>query len=232
MKTARERGFTLVELMAVLGILAIIAIIAVPAIGTILKNAESSSDEATVRMIEKSAEVAHTAESANHSKKSATYSVEQLVSGGFLDYNHTAPGALNGFVGYNENLGFTYTGYNLIDTSQVKRDRYIVESNGNEISSGQYKHIATDFIPVNGDEIFTYQNVKPVGQFRISQYDANKKYIRGDNMGNQPTVFQFSTGSDAKYIRFSTRHQDMTLMDLNLMKLERGRTATPLTSFN
>ena len=46
-----EKGFTLVELLAVIVILGIIVAIAIPAIGSIIKNAKSDASDAEITMI-------------------------------------------------------------------------------------------------------------------------------------------------------------------------------------
>ena len=54
-----QGGFTLVELMIVLVILVLIIAVAIPVMGNIMSNAEDSSYESSVGMIEKAAEVAY-----------------------------------------------------------------------------------------------------------------------------------------------------------------------------
>lgn len=107
----RERGFTLIELMAVLAVLTIIAIIAVPAIGNILKNAESDSNHATVSMIEDAAEIAFTADNNSDIKR---YTVKELVDKGYLDYDTEAEGAETGAVVHQGDGIFEYARPNLM----------------------------------------------------------------------------------------------------------------------
>lgn len=108
-KIKAEGGFTLIELMAVLAILAIIAIIAVPAIGSIMKNAETKADTADVEMIEKAAGIAYVAQGGVPSKvPAAGYTVQSLVTGGYLDYDYTATGARKGHAKLQPNGTFLY----------------------------------------------------------------------------------------------------------------------------
>lgn len=115
----RERGFTLIELMAVLAVLTIIAIIAVPAIGAILKNAEADSDQATVSMIERAAETAYAADGPeSFDRLHSGYTVEGLVEKGFLDYDINQDNAITGLVAHSGHGLFTYlTKDNLLSDS-------------------------------------------------------------------------------------------------------------------
>lgn len=54
-----EKGFTLIELMGVLAILAIILLIAVPAIGTIIEKSKASSDDSSIKLMERAGELAY-----------------------------------------------------------------------------------------------------------------------------------------------------------------------------
>ena len=91
-KELRERakaqgGFTLVELMIVLVILVLIIAVAIPVMGNIMGNAEKSSYESSVGMIEKAAEVAYSDAKlqGNPADAKESYTVNELIAGGFLD---------------------------------------------------------------------------------------------------------------------------------------------------
>ncbi|WP_440896004.1 competence type IV pilus major pilin ComGC [Amphibacillus sp. Q70] len=75
-----EKGFTLVELLAVIVILGIIVAIAIPAIGSIINKAEDDADEAEITMIIDAArlyEVQH--------EDSLPVDVDTLLEQGYLD---------------------------------------------------------------------------------------------------------------------------------------------------
>ena len=91
-KELRERakaqgGFTLVELMIVLVILVLIIAVAIPVMGNIMSNAEDSSYESSVGMVEKAAEVAYSDAKLQGNSAGAKnhYTVKELIDGGFLD---------------------------------------------------------------------------------------------------------------------------------------------------
>lgn len=113
-----SEGFTLIELMAVLGILAIIAIIATPLVSNIISDSEHKSEDATIDMIERSAEIAHTAKTKNASEKSR-YSVKELVDDGYLDYDYTRDGSQKGFAIHKGNGVFDYANPNLITADRL-----------------------------------------------------------------------------------------------------------------
>lgn len=79
----REKGFTLVELLAVIAILAIILAIAVPTIGNVVDGAENDADAASVELIENAARLADVA----HAKgvKEGVYTLTELEAAGYLD---------------------------------------------------------------------------------------------------------------------------------------------------
>ncbi|WP_182200450.1 prepilin-type N-terminal cleavage/methylation domain-containing protein [Paraliobacillus salinarum] len=79
-----EKGFTLVELLAVIVILGIIIAIAVPAIGSIIDKAETDASESQKELIIDAAKLAD----ANNEFTGATenvMTVEELVSAGYLE---------------------------------------------------------------------------------------------------------------------------------------------------
>ena len=82
-----QGGFTLVELMIVLVILVLIIAVAIPVMGNIMSNAEDSSYESSVGMIEKAAEVAYSDAKlqGNPADAKETYTVNELRTAGFLD---------------------------------------------------------------------------------------------------------------------------------------------------
>ncbi|UOQ47291.1 prepilin-type N-terminal cleavage/methylation domain-containing protein [Gracilibacillus caseinilyticus] len=110
-----EKGFTLVELLAVIVILAIIVAIAVPAVGGIIDRAEAGANEAEAELVEKAAELALLeAQSVQDDDTSFDWvynasggvdiEVSELVSNGYLETDHAPSGELN----YSDN-SFTFS---------------------------------------------------------------------------------------------------------------------------
>lgn len=96
-----QKGFTLVELMAVLVILGLILAIAIPMVGSMVNKTERKADDASFNLIVKSAEYAYldgyksTPESGDLTPpKDVTYTVKELVDEGYLDVKlHGAEGS-------------------------------------------------------------------------------------------------------------------------------------------
>lgn len=117
MTLKQTKGFTLIELMAVLALLTIIAIIAVPAINNILKNAEDGSVESSMSMVERAAAVAFVAD---NKPDIQGYTVKHLVDDGYLDYDYSQPGALDGTAVHAGSGVFHYANPNLATNSNFK----------------------------------------------------------------------------------------------------------------
>ncbi|WP_077357789.1 prepilin-type N-terminal cleavage/methylation domain-containing protein [Virgibacillus halodenitrificans] len=79
----KQKGFTLVELLAVIAILAIIVAIAVPTIGNVIGDAESKAKEADKELVENAARLAHV--SKLKPDTAGEYTITELIKGGFLD---------------------------------------------------------------------------------------------------------------------------------------------------
>lgn len=243
MKVAKERGFTLVELMAVLGILAIIAIIAVPAIGTILKNAESSSDEATARMISDAAAIAHIDE--KRSNTYGYYAVKDLVDNGYLDYDYERDGALDGkavhlgsgsYAYANENLLTNTVGYERPwDSSGIRTKDHLGGNTGIKSNADLYGYMVA----------YADMSQFPPGEYMFSAWmkaDTNINLSVGhrDGASTKRTTFRLTTDwqkytwpvltenvtTTGRVVYFYPRG---TYVHMSHAKLERGSIATPWT---
>ncbi|MYL60830.1 prepilin-type N-terminal cleavage/methylation domain-containing protein [Virgibacillus halodenitrificans] len=79
----KQKGFTLVELLAVIAILAIIVAIAVPTIGNVISKSEEKAHAANVELVENAAKLAVIDE--ENTNSSVSYTLSDLVSKGFLE---------------------------------------------------------------------------------------------------------------------------------------------------
>lgn len=172
----RQKGFTLIELMAVLALLTIIAIIAVPSINNILKNAESDADGSTLSMIEHAASIAYVDTDRKLSKlpNGPGYTVQYLVDNGYLDYDYSAKGARTGAVTHTGDGQFTYFGDNLLS-----------EENHKEVHS----HIG------NGNRQI-HNNLNPDLTYRLS---FNYETLGGPPLGNILVYPYYAGGTNSWY---------------------------------
>lgn len=79
-----QKGFTLVELLAVIVILGIILAIAIPAIGNVIEKSEDDAHKANVELFENAARLAHVSGEALDADVQG-YKLSTLESKGFLE---------------------------------------------------------------------------------------------------------------------------------------------------
>ena len=84
----KEKGFTLVELLAVIVILWIILAIAIPAIGNVIGSSEGKADEANIDLILNAARLADV----NGDFTESSMSVSDLEKDGYLEEIPVVPG--------------------------------------------------------------------------------------------------------------------------------------------
>ncbi|MBD1223929.1 prepilin-type N-terminal cleavage/methylation domain-containing protein [Virgibacillus halodenitrificans] len=103
----KQKGFTLVELLAVIAILAIIVAIAVPTVGKVIDNSKSDAHDANIELIENAARLADVSGSFTEGM-----SPTDLKDTGFLEevpVNPNTDSEYGGSVSKNENGQFKYT---------------------------------------------------------------------------------------------------------------------------
>ena len=101
-----EKGFTLVELLAVIVILGIIAAIAIPSIGKVIDKAEEGAEKSEITMVE---DAARLYDLQNDWPNSGTLPVSDLIDAGYLDPNREGVTELTGNVTKSAEGVFTYT---------------------------------------------------------------------------------------------------------------------------
>ncbi|WP_010678297.1 prepilin-type N-terminal cleavage/methylation domain-containing protein [Bacillus timonensis] len=80
-----QKGLTLVELLAVVVILGIISAIAVPSIGNVIENSKKDAHIANAQQIANAAKLAKASGLKNASGNTESYTLDELIEGGFLD---------------------------------------------------------------------------------------------------------------------------------------------------
>lgn len=213
-----EHGFTLIELMATLGILALIALIAVPAIGSIIGDAETETDAASIRMVESAARTANASGLApDHA--SGGYTLPTLIDGGYLDI--PAGSVLTGSDAAVQKFGHDY----YYTKPGVRGENLVTRSNMNDLTDDRSYHQHLDGYTYHIDNA-TRSTIQPslfrldgvaagtytfsgyfklpkaavandMGMIRISQNNASTKYLK-------PETFIEDRGAyDASYIYLS-----------------------------
>lgn len=105
-----EKGFTLVELLAVIVILGLIIAIAIPAVGSIMDNARESTDNANATLIEDSARLYDI----EHNVQDTGVLVSTLIDQGYLEIRDVE-GEPEGRVVYEDNTWVYQPDENTLD---------------------------------------------------------------------------------------------------------------------
>lgn len=109
----KEKGFTLVELLAVIAILAIIVAIAVPSVGKIISDSKTDATNANIELVENAARLADVS-GVSTGEGDDEYTIEELIQAGFLDVDQSDENfTLTGNVKVTEEDGvksYSYTG--------------------------------------------------------------------------------------------------------------------------
>ncbi|MFS0673071.1 competence type IV pilus major pilin ComGC [Ornithinibacillus sp. 179-J 7C1 HS] len=97
----KEKGFTLVELLAVIVILGVILAIAIPSVGNVIKNAQEDSRAASVKLIENAARLADIAGDWDlvDDNDDGVLSVTELKNAGYLEDEPVIPGTDDPYAG-------------------------------------------------------------------------------------------------------------------------------------
>lgn len=222
----RQKGFTLIELMAVLGLLAIIAIIAVPSINMILKNAGESADGSSADMVAKAATIAHI-EDNRKDTPGTRYEIDDLINRGFLDYDNSGDNRLEGYAIHTGSGIYEYGNKNLLKNSKYYHKYETLNSmpiSSEGLPVGTYT-ISFDYNVIKESEkilgFLLYANPS-IGRAPIYE-DGRRTAMTFDitpNIANKPLYLYMGS------IAATSRPNDGEFLNV---KIERGTVATPWT---